>query len=377
MNSLAPFEDALADPDAAARASGAGVVGYLANTVPVELIRAHGLFARGIWGDPKDETPDALVNMEDFMDGWALSVFQRMIDGRFSHLDAVVIPRTSEPHLLLYYHLLEYRQEHPTAAVPEPILFDLLQTPFGATRRYNEGRFERLSERLSRISGEIASIREIQQEIEQAERLRDRLVQINALRTAEAPRLAGSDMMRIVRSSLVMRPQDFVAAADALLEARDPLPTLSGPRILLTGNGPDDTRLHEVIESAGGVVTGDDHSSGDWWFLCRVGSGDTLDSLRDAYQNHAPSPRSFPRSKGDERLLAAADRARPDGVIYLTWDTDDTLGFDYPTQRDLLRARDIPTLFLKMRPYDLTGHHETEVFVERFIHELSGGKAAA
>lgn len=78
---------------------------------------------------------------------------------------------------------------------------------------------------------------------------------------------------------------------------------------------------------------------------------DPMTALLHKYHLNAPSLRSFPRDRGDGRLMRAVELARPDAVIMFTEEWDDCIGFDYPTQRDLLRARGIETLFLHDQSY--------------------------
>ena len=351
MNLLAPFDAAWADRDAAAKADGRPVVGYLANTAPVELIRAAGFLAEQVTGSPQDDTPDALARMEPFFDGWVLSVFQRLIDGRLGHLEALVIPRSSEVMLQLYYHILEYRRLTPSARLPAPILFDILHTPFEVTARYNAGRLAALRDRLGALAGRPVGDAALANAIAEADSVRARLAAVNGLRTADRPRLSGSEMLRIIGASTVMAPADFIAAADALLANAQTLGERAGPRLLVTGSGHDTDAFHRTVEALGVTITGDDHAFGDWWFLDPVGDGEPMRALLEKYHLNAPSPRTFPRERGDARLMLALERARPDAVIFFTEQWDDTLGFDYPTQRDLLAARGIPCLLMKEQSY--------------------------
>lgn len=347
MTAMAPFDAAYADRNAAARAAAGPVVGYLANTVPVEMIRAAGAFAQLVTGSPEDETADALRRMEPFFSGATLSIFQRYLDGRLGHLDAIVIPRSCEEHLQLYYHALAERGD----GRPEPILFDILHTPFETTRAYNAGRLAALRDRLERVCGQRITDAALSASIAEADAVRARLAAVNALRTADAPRLSGAEMQRITLAAAVMAPSAFMAAADSLVRAAPGMPARRGVRLLLTGSALDTDTIHRAVEAAGATITADDHGFGDWWHLDPVGGGDPMRALLEKYHLNAPSVRTYPRARGDSRLMDAAARGRVQAAIFLTHQWDDTLGFDFPTQRALLAERDIPCLFLKEQPY--------------------------
>src|ERR1700691_4627418 len=88
--------------DQAARAendSGGKVIGYFSNNVPVELIRAAGIFPVRLTGDPRETTETGDRYMEEFHDGDIRSIFDRTLRGHFNFCDLIVVPRTSESFL--------------------------------------------------------------------------------------------------------------------------------------------------------------------------------------------------------------------------------------------------------------------------------------
>ena len=122
MNALDTLRQAYRDREQAARAArdgGARVVGYFSNNVPEELILAAGLFPVRLTGDPADTTELGDRYMEEFCDGAIRSIFDRMLRGHFNFADLIIIPRTSESYLQLYYYLLEVRNWERERPFPE------------------------------------------------------------------------------------------------------------------------------------------------------------------------------------------------------------------------------------------------------------------
>lgn len=362
------------DPVQTDGSAGKPVIGYIANTTPVEMILAAGCEARQVTGNPADDPRDALTRMEPFLDGAVLSIFQRWLDGRLDHLTALIIPRSCEGYLQLYYHMVEENRTAPRVGRPTPILFDILHTPFPATARYNAGRLARLRDRLNEITDRTMTDTALSDAIAATDKTRALLAQINALRCADMPRLTGAQMLAITGASTQCAPHEFHALAQAFLgqshAQRSPL-----PRVLITGSPQDDPGLHHLIENFGATVTGDDHAAGDWWILDHIAPDvheTPMQALLRKYHLNAPSLRSFPRERSDERLMQAVDRARPDAVIFVTEEWDDALGFDYPTQRDLLARRGLPCLFLPNQSYR---HPDRLDQAERIAAFLMGTKA--
>ena len=120
-DSLATLRQACAEPLLAAQrahAAGSRVVAYLGNATPVELILAAGAFPLEMRGDAREETPLATRFIDDDFDGDLKSVYQRIVSGHFNLADLIVIPRSSNGYLYLYYFLLETRRMLPDHAFP-------------------------------------------------------------------------------------------------------------------------------------------------------------------------------------------------------------------------------------------------------------------
>jgi len=368
---LNAIDAAIANPTAAARNSGLPVVGYLANTSPVEMIRAAGAFAQQVNGSPSDDTADALALMEDFTDGWILSVFQQLLDGRLDHLDALIVPRSSESMLQLYYQIQDFIRLNPSRKLPQPILFDILHTPYPATAKYNMGRMVAMRDRMAMLTGMAVTDDALSAAIVEANAVRNCLAKQNTRRIAGE--IAASTMWQLTRASTLIAPDDFLAACTDVPSMAAP----DGPRLLLTGSPHDTEAFHRLVESLGGAITGDDHMAGDWWFLDPVSAGDPMQALVDKYHLHAPSPRSFPHEVCDARLMAAARRSRARAVIFFTDARDDVLGFDYPTQRDLLAEHGLPVLFMPGQDYREPERAAQQAQVIEFMSSLGVGEIVA
>lgn len=351
------FRQVYGDREAPARAhkdAGGKVVGYISNNVPVELIQAAGLFPFRITGSPDEDTPLALQQMERFFDGDVLSMFDRILAGRFNFVDLLIIPRSAEVYLQLYYFILEAKRQDPSLDVPDIYLFDILHTPFRTTGIYNRGRVDALKSKLETISERTISDNDLLSAIEVMDANRAALSKLNTLRTGASMRLSGSDMLRATGASMFMATAEHTELTHRFLATADNLPARpsGGPRLLVQGRPLDTARFYELVESTAAAVVAEDHSFGQWWFEDPVGTnGDPLARITRKYHLKSPSLRAFPMSAQNERLLRIAEQANVNGVVFYHDEWDDTLGWDYPTQRDLFSARNIPSVFLKKQSY--------------------------
>ena len=346
---------------------GRGVVGYISNNVPVELILAAGLTPIQLTGSAKELTPVGDTYMEEIFDGYVRSLFNRILIGRFNFCDLIVIPRTSEGLLQLYYFLAEVRKWEPERHFPEVYLFDLLQTPYWTTGRYVRGRVDALKQRLEQLAGEPISDRSIRDAIAVVNRTRDLQRQVNALRRDTPSRLSGSDALRIFGANGFTSPAEYQALLTEIIAA-PPASLTTGVRVMIKGSPHDDTRFYELVERCGGIVVADDHTCGERMFdSCVRETDDLLDAIAFYYQTQSFSPRSYPQSDQDARFLANVDAAKVEAVIFFIEEHDDTFGWDYPDQKKALDRLGIPSLYLPLQSHRKPDTASQEAAVGTFL----------
>ena len=103
------------------------IAGITSNTVPWEILRAAG-YTPVLLEDEAGPTPHADRWMEDVFDRRFRVIFDRLCAGAWSHLDRVVIPRTSEQEHKLYLYLREIARTQPAGVIPELYFYNLLHT---------------------------------------------------------------------------------------------------------------------------------------------------------------------------------------------------------------------------------------------------------
>lgn len=332
--------------------AGQKVVGYFSNNVPEELILAAGMFPVQLTGDPRDATEIADIYLDEVFDGSIRSIFNRLFTGHFDFVDLVVVPRTSEAFLQLYYIVEEARRWEPNRRVPELYLFDFLQTPFHLTNQWDRSRLNLLRARLEYLSGAPIAEGALRQAIATVNRDRRLLQQTASLWRGPTPQLSGVDALAIIGSGWFMDRGEHAALLGSIVEGELPLAPRLGLRVLIKGSPHDNPDFYHVAEETGAVIVASDHVFGDPTFAASIDEeGDPMDALTAYYQLQSPSIRSYPQSRQDERFMALVETAAVEGVVFYHEEHDDTLGWDYPDQKRLLDARGIPSLFLKRQSY--------------------------
>ena len=355
-------------PAQAARAAGARVVAYLGNAVPVELIVAADCFPMQISGDPREDVPLAEHYLDDDFDGDLCSVFQRIVSGYYNFADLIVVPRSSNGYLYLYYFLLETRRLLPDSVFPEVVLFDVLSTPYWATGQYVYGRVFDLKASLERLTGQAIDTAGLRTAIAAVNRTRSALQALNGLRREQPARLGGADMLRAISAASCLAPAAATELCDALASACAGRPAREGMRVMVKGAPHDNAGFYELVESLGAVIVADDHTTGERAFEHLVDEAiDPLAALAQHYHLHTAGIRSFPQAEQDARFIAIVEAAAVDAVIFFHDEFDDTLGWDYPEQKRLLDARGIPSTFLQQQSYRAPDRAAQRAAVEELL----------
>jgi len=227
------------------------IAGITSNTVPWEILRAAG-YTPLLLEDEAGPTPHADRWMEDVFDRRFRVIFDRLCAGAWSHLDKVVIPRTSEQEHKLYLYLREIaRAQHPVV-IPELYFYNLLHTR--TPESYDYG-LERTRQMIRDFDASEDALRAA---IAESNRARGCVREI--LRKRREGRLEGSAAFEMIRG---FYSEGRGAFADRIL---DRLKELQGqvaahrPHILIKGAPLKDVWLHRLVEEAGGYVVAED----DW-----------------------------------------------------------------------------------------------------------------
>jgi benzoyl-CoA reductase/2-hydroxyglutaryl-CoA dehydratase subunit BcrC/BadD/HgdB len=358
------------------RAGGSRIVAYFLNSVPVEIIIAAGFDPLRLVGDPARRAAIADRYMEDYMDGEVRSILGSILTGEFDIADLLVLPRSSEVYLQLYYFLRELPEWEPDAPIPDTYLFDLLQSPHWLTARFDIGRMRAFAEHLGALGGVAIDDAALVAAIRRVNALRRALQRAAGLWRGETIALDGIDALKVIGAASILPVDEATATIEALVaDAPAPL-AQNGPRIMLKGSPQSDPHVTRLIEEAGGRVVAHDHVAGDPTFRALVAEqGDPWEALATHYQRHIPGPRVHPQAEQDDLFVALAREAAVDGVIFFHDEWDDTLGWEYPDQRKRLDTEGIASLFMKRQPYFDPPVDEQRRAIAAFIRDLAGETA--
>ena len=353
--------------------AGVPVVGVTSNTVPLELVRAAGLFPV-VLRPPQRTTPAADEYMEtNVFEARIRRIFDSVVCGDLDFLSAIILPRTSEQEYKLFLYLREVARERPRDGMPPVYLYDLLHSRSPESYAYGLIRTGHLMKHLGEIAGRPITTKDVVEAVAKSNAARAAVRGLLRLRNA-TPRVSGAEALPLIGAYWFMACAEYAKLATEAartLERREPLP---GARLLVKGAPLDHGRLHRALESHGAIVVAEDN----WWGTRSVGAdieadSEPLKAIFEHYYSNTPSPRVFPAEAAD-RWFQSNVTDGVDGVVFYLPADDYVAGWDYPRQKRFLDTLGIPSLVVREDPnvgeLSSESHESIECFAQQTDRKL-------
>lgn len=344
-----------------AHAAGAKIVGHVCDNVPTELIRAAGFVPYRLSGSA-DRTRDAIADLitpvharrfagNEFVE----AIYAPLVAGELDFLDYLVIPHNRKAVQSMLQSVEILRESAPGFRVPETHCLDRSYTRNFLTSGFNQGSLHRFAETLAAWRGAAITDAELRTAMAQASRTRALLREVNALRGADAPRITGTEALKVYGASHFMAPEAFDDAVSAFLteaRAREPLP---GVRVYVGGSPLDHPQFYEIVESLGAVVVAEDHC---WGARCADADLDgncaPLDALARRFDRQPACSLLGGLDAITDSVVTRMTASGAQAAIFTVTRGDMAQMWETPSQVEALRARGVPCLHLSRQPYRLT-----------------------
>jgi benzoyl-CoA reductase/2-hydroxyglutaryl-CoA dehydratase subunit BcrC/BadD/HgdB len=357
------------------KAQGGQVVGCLGNDVPEEFLIAAGFLTVHVCGNPSASAEAADRYIERAFDPFVRSQFARIVvDGAYSYLDHLVVSRSSDALVRVFYYLRELHRVEPSLPIPDLYFFDFLHSRYRASALYNRDRARDFKSLVEGWCGRPITPEALAAAIDTCEENRRLLRQLAALRAPGVPRVSGVEALQIVGASMFLPREEHSRLLRAFLaEAKDRSP-LSGVRLFVTGSAQDHPHFYELVESCGAVIVGEDHDWGNRHFSGEVDTAaDPVEAIVDRYHLREPSTSRASVSARVTALVKQVRTASAQGVIFYILEKDDAPSWDFPEQRKALEALGVPVLLLDHQPYQLADADGLERQLGAFVGSIARG----
>ena len=373
MQAIQQFKKICTDPQAYARRwkekTGGKVIGNLCSYAPEELILAGDALAfRIVGGSGNISKADA--HLQTYSCSLVRGGLDDALNGKLDFLDGTIFPHTCDSIQRLSDI---WRMNAQTGFHLDVVLPVKLNTR--SARDYMTAVMRKARTDLETVLEKTIADAELHQAIDTYNGIRSAMQRLYTIRQDRPGAIAGSDFHAIVRASMVMDRYDFLNSLTRVvdaLERQSESESKIGKRIFLSGgvcNLPD---VYRVIESAGGMVVGDDLCTGFRGLTGLIATGgDPMKAIADRYARRAicPAKHTGITSRGDN-LLRLAQASRAQGVIILFLKFCDPHAFDYPYLKSMLDAKGLPSLLVELEEQTVSqGQFSTRC--EAFMEMLS------
>jgi benzoyl-CoA reductase/2-hydroxyglutaryl-CoA dehydratase subunit BcrC/BadD/HgdB len=376
---IAPFADVvdtfIAQPESApALLPGSKpIVGYVDAYFPVELALAAGAVPVRLRGDghrpieQADKYLDAGVNLR------VRHLVDAIVTGRLDFVDLLCLTGGSSSLASMHAVFLGLADVEPELSPRRHYFLERGRAKFQAHRNFNRDRFAELAGFLSREFRREVTADRLEQAIAVSNDTRRLLRAVAELRSRPVPGLSGVDGAVIACASTLMDPTEFNAKLEEFLTSHEPPGALPSDavRVFVSGSTLDHPELHEMIESIGGVVVGEDTELGAIWCRTDVSiGGDPMEALADHYTYASLDSWLLGIDARTSAKAAGAIETTPDVALFFHLQGDSAAGWDFPDQRAKLQRAGIPMHGFSDQPYAVRGDSRLRAALERWLESV-------
>ena len=347
------------------------MIGYFFPVFPEEILYAAGIHPVQLYPGLQEPITLADDHLQLYLCAYLRAQWDQILKGKHAYLDGAVIPRSCEAVTFLYQ---TWKRHNPFDFI------DYVNIPWkksANTLNFFTRELERVKNNLeSFVQGEITSAA-LEDAISLYNHNRSLLKKACDFQRAQNPPFSAPDIHNMVMSGFVLDKKEHTQMMTELLshvQDADPAPGFHPPsvRLLLSGGCILDTRLLDVIGTAGATVVAMDSNNGDRSLEILVPEGeDPMESLAGAYM---AAPCGFNTALGDrfEKMADIISKYRVEGVLFAINKNCETEKFDFPILDRKIRERfKIPTMLIETDYLCAMGPLQTrvEAFVEMIAHK--------
>lgn len=348
------------------------MIGYFHPVFPEEILYAGGIHPIRLY--PRLDEPITLADdhLQTYLCAYLRAEWDQILKGERAYLDGAIIPRSCEAVTFLFQTWKRHNRFD---------FIDYVNIPWknsANTVSFFTKELQRVKKNLeSYVHREITSSA-LEDAISLYNQNRSLLRKASRLRNAQNPPFQAMDIFNMVMSGFVLDKKEHTRMMIEILshiEETTVSPVSEPPpvRLLLSGGCVLDTRLLDIISTAGALVVADDFNNGARSLEPIVAEGE--DALESLARTYTTVPCGFNTAIKDRFSFMADTIAEyaVDGVLFAINRNCETEKFDYPVLDQKIRERfNIPTMLVETDYQCAVGPLQTRV--EAFI-EMIGGKA--
>jgi len=359
------------------KAEGKKIIGYLCSFTPVEMITAADLVPYRIIGSMRESIALADAYLETIACPFTRSCLDIALKGSYDFLDGFVVPHACD-NIVKLYDIWTYNIKHAYAH-----FVNVPHTLSKASFEFFEAELGTFKRSLERFGGRELTAEGLGQAIQLHNEQRALIRKLYELRKQDPPLISGTEMTKVivaVMSTPVTEANELLQATLEEVQARRDGPQIKPARLMVCGNGNEETTFIEVVEESGANVVIDDLCFGTrpYWFEVEM-DDNPLVGIARSYLEKLNCPRTYRQSPGSHPedlenrfgyLYEFATDFKVNGIILYINRYCDTHAFDAPEVKEYLKGKGLPVIEIE-GDYPLGGIAGLKTRIQAFLETVS------
>lgn len=369
MQYLKKFQEVVDNPFQYARnwkdRTGRNVLATFCSYVPEEIVLAAGCLPFRIFGSGSE-----LEKVDAYLQAYSCSLVRGALEdamsGRLDFVDGAVFPHTCDSiqRLSDLWRMNVGFDLHLDIVLPVKLNTD-------SARAYMIDTVRKFQRELAAALAVEISREKLVEATALMNRVREGLENLYQIRSRNPEQISGSELHTIVKASMLMDKEEFLAILDNVTSKLDDgeSASVNARRILLAGGLCSMPDIYDIVRQAGADVIWDDFCTGSRYFSKAVEIEDDMTaSIAGRYMDRhiCPAKHNGIDGRGAE-IVRMAKEKNAEGVIFVLLKFCDPHAFDYPYIRDMLKEAGIPSMLYEIEEQTFTeGQFQTrcEAFIE-------------
>lgn len=354
---------------------GGRVVGCYGYDVPEEILIAAGLFPLRVCSDitKKSTLAEKYISRVNPLLG---SLIDRLIDGTYASIvQNLAISNSNAAIASVYEVIREIARVFPELTTPPMAFIDIAKTKYMYNQERNAILYGEFKNTVECWVGRRLRDSELRAAIDLCNKNRQAMREFDALRHGEISRVTGTEALVVIGASMFMDRARHTELVKELTEEAKNWPVIDAPRILVYGSDHEYTDLYEILEAAGGQPVFEDQNWGARHYDMDVPTNVLpINGLAGRYMNRMFAANNSYVAERVAQMKEFIATYKIDAVLFYMNQNDETVSWDYPSQKKVLDDMGIPHQVYFNQPFPIQDRDGLKDKLAKLVAAAKGEK---
>jgi len=357
------------------KAKGGRVIGCYGCDVPEEIIIAAGMFPLRVCSDVTVEPvmADKYLGRTNPIIG---STIEKILNGTYAEIvQNLAISNSNGAIGPIYEVIRDMSKIFPDVITPPMAFIDLAHTKYMYNQTRNVILYNEFKKTVEKWCGRDIKTYELEAAIKICNEDRAAMRAFDELRWADEMRVTGTEAMVVIGSSMFMDKKRHAELVRELTEEAKSWPVVDAPRILVYGSDHEYLDVYEALEAAGGQAVFEDQNWGARHYDTDVSLElPAIKALVGRYTNRMFASNSSFVAERVAQMKEFIKKYNIEAVLFYMNMGDETVSWDYPSQKKVLDEMGIPSQVYFNQPFPLRDRDGLKDKLAELVNAAKGEK---